>query len=105
MVPHYKSKNLIFITMKYVITESQSLFLKRRINQMDELVSVAMQQVDPIDYNYRDYAEEIAWQVADSYGPLGKDELTEVLNFVKDYYGKPIRNYYIKRNEILYEEE
>lgn len=82
--------------MKYVITESQSLFLKRRINQMDELVSVAMQQVDPIDYNYRDYAEEIAWQVADSYGPLGKDELTEVLNFVKDYYGKPIRNYYIK---------
>ena len=72
---------------------------------MDELVSVAMQQVDPIDYNYRDYAEEIAWQVADSYGPLGKDELTEVLNFVKDYYGKPIRNYYIKRNEILYEEE
>jgi len=91
--------------MKYVITESQSLFLKRRINQMNELVSVAMQQVDPIDYNYRDYAEEIAWQVADSYGPLGKDELTEVLNFVKDYYGKPIRNYYIKRNEILYEEE
>jgi hypothetical protein len=71
---------------------------------MDELVSIAMQQVDPIDYNYRDYAEEIAWQVADSYGPkLGKDELIEVLNFVKDYYGKQIKNYYIKRNERLYE--
>lgn len=92
--------------MKYIITESQSLFIKRRINQMDELVSVAMQRVDPIDYNYRDYAEEIAWQVADSYETkLNEDELTEVLNFVKDYYGNPIRNYYIKRNEILYEEE
>ena len=90
--------------MKYIITESQSLFLKRRINQMDKLVSVAMQQVDPIDYNYRDYAEEIAWQVADSYEPkLGKDELAEVLDFVKDYYGKQIKNYHIKRNELLYE--
>ena len=98
--------NLIFITMKYIITESQSLFLKRRINQIDELVSIAMQEVDPIDYNYRDYAEEIAWQVADSYEQkLGEDELAEVLDFVKDYYGKQIKNYYIKRNELLYEQK
>jgi len=33
--------------MKYIITESQSLFLMRRLNQIDELVSIAMKQVNP----------------------------------------------------------
>jgi hypothetical protein len=85
--------------MKYIITESQSLFLKRRLNQIDELVSIAMKQVRPEDYNYHDYVEEIAWQVADSYrSEFGEGNLEEMLDFVREKYWKIIEDYYLSKN-------
>ena len=84
--------------MKYIITESQSLFLKRRLNQIDELVSIAMKQVRPEDYNYHDYVEEIAWQVADSYrSEFGEGNLEEILDFVREKYWKIIEDYYLSK--------
>jgi hypothetical protein len=85
--------------MKYIITETQSLFLKRRLNQINDLVSIAFKRVDPRDYNYHDYVEEIAWQVADSYeSKLGEGELEEVLDFVREHYWKIIEDYYLSKN-------
>jgi hypothetical protein len=85
--------------MKYIITETQSLFVKRRLNQIDNLVSIALKQVSPRDYNYHDYVEEIAWQVADSYeSKLSGDDLEELLNFVREHYWKVIENYYLAKN-------
>jgi len=85
--------------MKYIITESQSLFLKRRLNQIDELVSIAMKQVRPEDYNYHDYVEEIAWQVADSYrSEFGEGNLEEILDFVREKYWKIIEDYYLSKS-------
>jgi hypothetical protein len=84
--------------MKYIITESQSLFLRRRLNQIDELVSIAMKQVRPEDYNYHDYVEEIAWQVADSYmSEFGEGNLEEMLDFVREKYWKIIQDYYLSK--------
>jgi len=85
--------------MKYIITESQSLFLIRRLNQIDELVSIAMKQVNPEDYNYHDYVEEIAWQVADSYrSEFGEGNLEETLDFVREKYWKIIEDYYLSKS-------
>jgi len=84
--------------MKYIITESQSSFLKRRLHQIDELVSIAMTQVWPEDYNYHDYVEEIAWQVADSYrSEFGEGNLEEMLDFVREKYWKIIEDYYLSK--------
>jgi hypothetical protein len=85
--------------MKIIITESQNLFLRRRLNQIDELVSIAMKQVNPEDYNYHDYVEEIAWQVADSYrSEFGEGNLEETLDFVREKYWKIIEDYYLSKN-------
>jgi hypothetical protein len=84
--------------MKYIITESQSSFLKRRLHKIDELVSIAMTQVLPEDYNYHDYVEEIAWQVADSYrSEFGEGNLEEMLDFVREKYWKIIEDYYLSK--------
>ena len=85
--------------MKYIITESQSLFIKRRLNHIKDLVSLALTRVRPIDYNYHDYVEEIAWQVADSYeSKLNQDELETILDFVRDNYWKEIEDYYFSKS-------
>jgi len=84
--------------MKIIITESQSSFLKRRLHKIDELVSAAMKQVDTEDYNYHDYVEEIAWQVADSYrSEFGEGNLEEMLDFVRENYWKIIQDYYLSK--------
>jgi len=47
--------------MKIIITEEQSLFLRRRVNEIEKLVLNALNNVDPEDYNKSDYVEEICW--------------------------------------------
>lgn len=85
--------------MKYIITEAQSLFLKRRLSEIDHLVSVALKRVNPIDYDYHDYVEEIAWQVADEYqSKLNADEINELLDFVREKYWKIIEAYYLSKS-------
>lgn len=85
--------------MKYIITESQSKFLKRRIYQIEKVISDSLELVNPEDYNYEDYLEEIAWQVADSYeSKLTKEELEELMNFIREKYWKVIKDYYLSKS-------
>ena len=84
--------------MKYIITESQSIFLKRRLIQIGDLVSLSLERVKPKDFNYHDYVEEITWQVADSYETkLNEEELEELMDFVRDNYWKQIEDYYMSK--------
>lgn len=84
--------------MKYIITESQSIFLKRRLIQIGDLVSLSLERVNPKDFNYHDYVEEITWQVADSYETkLNEEELEELMDFVRDNYWKRIEDYYMSK--------
>jgi hypothetical protein len=84
--------------MKILITESQSIFLKRRLNEIGDLVSLSLRRVDPEGYNYHDYVEEIVWQVADSYETkLNEEELGELLDFVRNNYWKQIEDYYMTK--------
>ena len=46
--------------MKYIITETHSLFLKRRLKEIDQHVKESFKIVDPNDYTYHDFVEEIA---------------------------------------------
>ena len=84
--------------MKYLITESQSNFL-RRYEILDRLViqaiEVVQEQDDICDYSFRDFLEEIKWQVSDK-----KDEhkLGDDIDFLHDLIGKhfydQIKDYY-----------
>lgn len=85
--------------MKYIITETQSMFLKRRLSHINDLVKLALKRVDPRDYNYHDYVEEIAWQVADAYeSKLGEENLEELMSFVRETYWKQIETYYLSKS-------
>jgi len=83
--------------MKIIITEQQNLFLRRRLEQIDEFVKLALKRVAPDGYDYHDYVEEIAWQVADEYdGKLGQGELELILDYVRENYWKLIEDMYLR---------
>lgn len=91
----------VFIIMKIIITESQSLRLKRRIGIIDSLVKKVLNQVDPREYNKNEYIEEIAWSVWD-YFPDDTDTsiLDELLSYVKTFYKDKIINHYEAYNIV-----
>jgi len=70
--------------MKIIITESQSSFI-RRYEILDRLViqaiEVVQEQDDICDYSFRNFLEEIEWQVSDE-----KDEhkLGDDIDFLHD---------------------
>jgi len=82
--------------MKIIITEDQSLFLRRRVNEIEELVLNALNKVDPEDYNKSEYVEEICWQVLDEYANEGTN-LKSILDYVKSNYSEIIINHWIKQ--------
>jgi hypothetical protein len=45
--------------MKIIITEEQSLFLRRRTEEIKDLVKSALNNVDPEEYNIDNYVTEI----------------------------------------------
>ncbi len=82
--------------MKIIITETQSAFLKRRLEAIDEFVKIAMKRVSPKDYSYHDYLEEITWQVLDEYeGKIGREQMDEIYEYVKETYWKKVENFYL----------
>ena len=83
--------------MKYIITESQNNWLKRRLSEIDDYVNLALSRVPAGGYNYHDYVEEIAWQVADEYRDLSERDLETILDYVRDNYWKKIETHYLKR--------
>lgn len=85
--------------MKYLITETQKTWLLRRLGEIDDYVDLALRRVDPHDYTFHDYIEEIAWQVADEYGNLKKDDIETILDYVREKYWKKIELRYLKQND------
>ena len=84
--------------MKIIITEEQSLFLRRRVNQIEKLVLNALNTVDPEDYNKSDYVEEICWQVIDYYNNILKGEdIDNIYDYVRENYSEIIVNHYLKQ--------
>ena len=83
--------------MKYIITETHSLFLKRRLKEIDQHVKESFKIVDPNDYTYHDFVEEISQVVADNYRDnINSDNLENLIDYVRDNYWKLIEDYYIK---------
>ena len=88
--------------MKVVITESQSNFL-RRYEILDNLViqaiEVVQEQDDICDYTFKDFIEEIKWQVSDNKDEhkLG-DDIDFLHDLIEKHFYKQIKDYY--DNEI-----
>ena len=83
--------------MKYIITETHSLFLKRRLKELDHHVKESFKMVDPNDYSYHDFVEEISQVVADNYRDnINSDNLENLIDYVRDNYWKLIEDYYMK---------
>ena len=82
--------------MKIIITETQSLYLKRRLHLIDGLVKKALLDVSPSEYNYHDYVEEIAWSVWDNMVyDRGVTVEEEFFDYIREKYWKEIENYYL----------
>jgi hypothetical protein len=84
--------------MKYLITESQKNWLLRRLGEIDGYVDLALSRVPAGEYNYHDYVDEIAWQVADEYRDLSERDINTILDYVRDNYWKKIEMHYLKSN-------
>jgi hypothetical protein len=84
--------------MKYLITESQKNWLLRRLGEIDGYVDLALSRVPAGGYNYHDYVDEIAWQVADEYRDLSERDINTILDYVRDNYWKKIEMHYLKSN-------
>ena len=83
--------------MKIIITEQQSLFLKRRLQEIDEYVKLALSRVQTGGYNFDDYLEEITWQVLDEFeGKVGGKTIQEIHDYVKRFYGDEIGKHYME---------
>ena len=73
--------------MKYIITETHSLFLKRRLKELDQHVKESFKMVDPNNYSYHDFVEEISQVVADNYRDnINSDNLENLIDYVRDNY-------------------
>lgn len=85
--------------MKIIITETQSLFLKRRLEQIDEFVKLALGRVPSGGYHFHDYVEEIVWQVLDEFdqkGGVSKDGMEEIADFVRENYWRDMERQYLR---------
>ncbi len=80
--------------MKIIITEEQSLFLRRRTEEIKDLVKSALNNVDPDEYNIDDYVTEIVWQVIDHYEDINEGHMEVLYSYVRKEYTKDIIKYY-----------
>ena len=83
--------------MKIIITETQSLFLKRRLVGIDKFVKLSLNHINPEEYIYDDYLDEIVWQVLDKYNEMyDPEQFNSIEEYVRDKYSKTIKSYYLK---------
>ena len=80
--------------MKIIITEEQSLFLRRRTEEIKDLVKSALNNVDPEGYNIDEYVTEIVWQVMDHYEDINGGRMEVLYSYVRKEYTKDIIKYY-----------
>lgn len=87
--------------MKILITEDQSLFLKRRLSLIDEFVEYALYNYEIFDESYTlsEYVEEVCWMVYDLFDEHGYDidsHTEDLFEFIKEIYGEKIQSRYYK---------
>lgn len=83
--------------MKIIITESQNLWILRRIGIIKDYIDEALLNYDPVDYSLSQYIDEIARTVTFSskFRRFYEDGgIKKVSNFVKDNYSDYIARYY-----------
>jgi len=83
--------------MNIIITETQILYLKRRLHLIDGLVKKVLLDVSPEEHSYHDYVEEIAWSVWEnmSESERGDTVSEEFFDYIRENYWKEIENYYL----------
>jgi len=87
--------------MKILITESQILFLRRRKEEIDEHVSLALKRLDAVEYNYKDFVDEVVWQVFDEFSYLkNHPTFEEIKDFVVQNYLMEITHHYERKNNF-----
>lgn len=91
--------NLYLFDMKILITENQSLFLKRRLSLIEQLVDYALYDDETFDeeFNLSDYVREICWKVYDLLYEEGHDvgnDTDDLFNFIREIFGEKIKSHY-----------
>ena len=66
-----------------LIPEDRNLWLQRRLGLIDEYVRWALRNFSAQTYDFRDYVEEIIWQVFNKIRPHTTDE--ETIDMIGDY--------------------
>ena len=74
--------------MKIIITEQQNLFLRRRLEQIDEFVKLALKRVPTSGYSYHEYVNEIVWYVIDEFGKYTMYEMESIGDYIRETYWK-----------------
>ncbi len=82
--------------MKIIITEQQNLFLRRRLEQIDEFVKLALKRVPTSGYSYHEYVDEIVWYVIDELGKYTMDEMEAIGDYIRETYWKLIEKVYLR---------
>ena len=80
----------------------KKLLLRRRALSIDELVKSSLLKVDPSEYNFHDYVDEIAWTTWDNMSKSDKssdpDAMEYFFDYVRENYWKQIETYYLKNS-------
>jgi hypothetical protein len=81
--------------VKKIIKEDMSLFIKRRMENIDDYINDSLTETDPEEYSLDEYADEIVWKVVDMCGlDLTPKELDELMEYILKTYWDDIESYY-----------
>ena len=90
--------------MKYIITESQNIRLRRRIQQIDKLIDLVLESMYPCDYSdehafYIAFIFEFTTTCYDVDLGLGDFSEEELLSYIREHKRFDIERYYINAQE------
>lgn len=82
--------------MKYLITENQLSFIRRRISLIDDTVKYVLYELKPFDEDWYldDFIEEICWQVhdiLDNNGHHAGSDTDDLFSYIEEKYGESMR--------------
>lgn len=83
--------------MKIIITETQELWILRRLGIIKKIVDDTLVSIDPNDYTSAEYIDEIRREVIfnPEFHPFFHDGgIKKISNFVMDNYSDYIKEYY-----------
>jgi len=82
---------------KYIITEEQDLRLRRRLEIINQSLEEIFSYVDPKEYNFHDYVEEVLWNIIDRFVDQGESYkfAEELAEFVRENMWKKIESFYL----------